>query len=126
MDMYLATMLQSLAALLDVRGIIRMLEALLEPTAYSRPYFRKRVVWATAKTLLQHRAWIHFPLLVSHMPHILLGGTMQGIDLHSDLSEEPIPQKRRRPLAPSRPAGNAVGSAGSRGLQPWATRLTHS
>ena len=63
MDMYLATMLQSLAALLDVRAIIRMLEALLEPTAYARPYFRKRVVWATAKTLLQHRAWRHLPFV---------------------------------------------------------------
>ena len=42
----------------------------------------------------KHRAWRHFPLLVSHMPHILLGGTMYGIDLHSDVFEEPLPQKK--------------------------------
>ena len=88
MDMYIH-MFQSLAALLDVRAIIRMLEALLEPTAYARPYFRKGVVWATAKTLLQHRAWRQFPMLVSHLPHVLLAGTLQGIDLHSDVFEEP-------------------------------------
>ena len=39
-------------------------------------------------------AWRHFPLLVSHLPHILLGGTMQGIDLHSDVFEERLPQKK--------------------------------
>ena len=39
-------------------------------------------------------AWRHFPLLVSHLPHILLGGTIQGVDLHSDLFEEPLPQKK--------------------------------
>ena len=93
MDMYIH-MFQSLAALLDVRAIIRMLEALLEPTAYARPYFRKGVVWATAKTLLQHRAWRQFPMLVSHLPHVLLAGTLQGIDLHSDVFEEPLPQKK--------------------------------
>ena len=89
MDMYLASMFQSLAALLDVRSIIRMLEALLDVGIST-----KRSAWATAKTLLQHRAWRHFPLLVSHLPHILLGGTMQGIDLHSDVFEEPLPQKK--------------------------------
>ena len=70
-------------------------------------------------------AWRHFPLLVSHLPHILLGGTMQGIDLYIDVFEESLPQKRRRPLVPSRPAGTAVGNAGSRGLQTWCARLTH-
>ena len=94
MDMY-SHMFQSLAALLDVRAIIRMLELLLDvPTAYARPYWRKRVVWATAKTLLQHRAWRQFPLLVSHLPHILLGGTLQGVDLHSGVFEELGPQKK--------------------------------
>ena len=89
MDMYLASMFQSLAVLLDVRGIIRMLDALLD-----FGISKKHEAWATAKTLLQHRAWRHFPLLVSHLPHILLGGTMHGIDLHSDVFEEPLPQKK--------------------------------
>ena len=57
------------------------------------PTSAKGVVWATAKTLLQHRAWRQFPLLVSHLPHILLAGTLQGVDLHSDVFEEPLPQK---------------------------------
>ena len=51
-------------------------------------------MWATAKTLLQHRAWRQFALLVSHLPHVLLAGTLQGIDLHSDVFEEPLPQKK--------------------------------
>ena len=92
MDMHIQ-MFQRLAALLDVRAIVRMLEALLEPTAHGRPHFRKRLVWATAKTLLQHRAWRQFPLLVSHLPHALVAGTLQGVDLHSDVFEEPLPQK---------------------------------
>ena len=82
-------MFRSLGALLDLRAIITLLEALLEPTAYARPNFRKQVVWATAKTLFAHRAWRDFPGLTRHLPHILLGGTMQGIDLHSGVFDEP-------------------------------------
>ena len=82
-------MFRSLGALLDLRAIITLLEALLEPTAYARPNFRKQVVWATAQTLFAHRAWRDFPGLTRHLPHILLGGTMQGIDLHSGVFDEP-------------------------------------
>ena len=82
-------MFRSLGALLDIRAIITLLKALLEPTAYARPNFQKSTVWATAKTLFAHRAWRHFPGLTRHLPHILLGGTMQGIDLHSGVFDEP-------------------------------------
>ena len=82
-------MFRSSGALLDIRAIITLLEALLEPTAYARPNFQKSTVWATAKTLFAHRAWRHFPGLTRHLPHILLGGTMQGIDLHSGVFDEP-------------------------------------
>ena len=54
-------MFRSLGALLDIRAIITLLEALLEPTTYARPNFQKSTVWATAKTLFAHRAglWRH-------------------------------------------------------------------
>ena len=82
-------MFRSLGALLDLRAIINLLEALLEPTAYARPNFRKNVIWATAKMLFARRVWRHFPGLTRHFPHILLGGTMQGIDLQSGVFDEP-------------------------------------
>ena len=50
------------------------------------------VVWVTAKTLMAHKAWRHFPLLTKHLPHILLGGSLQGVDLHSAVFEEPTPK----------------------------------
>ena len=84
-----AAMFWSLAALLDLRAIVRLLENLLMPTKYSRPFWKKNVVWATAKTLMAHKAWRHFPLLTKHLPHILLGGSLQGVDLHSTVFQEP-------------------------------------
>ena len=84
-----AAMFWSLAALLDLRAIVRLLENLLLPTGYPRPFWNKSVVWATAKTLMAHKAWRHFPLLTKHLPHILLGGSLQGVDLHSTVFQEP-------------------------------------
>ena len=84
-----AHMFWSLAALLDLRTIYWNICCYRQGTP---GHFGKSVVWATAKTLMAHKAWRHFPLLTKHLPHILLGGSLQGVDLHSTVFEEPTPK----------------------------------
>ena len=78
-------MIRASAALTDARGIIKILDRIMiaaaGATASAQPRscrLKKYHLWAFTRTHLAHRCWRWFPGLVRHLPHILLGGTMQG------------------------------------------------
>ena len=97
-------MIRAGAALTDARGIImilgRIMIAASGATAAAQPRncrLKKYHLWAFTRTHLAHRCWRWFPGLVRHLPHILLGGTMQGVALQSAEFEEPAPRGAAAP-----------------------------
>jgi hypothetical protein len=90
-------MFQSIGALIEMRGLIRLSESLLDSPAWvkredSAGRLTKGTIWCTFKTLLAHRCWRRLPGLTRHLPHVLLGGNLQGVDLQSGEFDEPLPK----------------------------------
>ena len=77
-------------------AIVRLLEMIFEKRPASGGHLTKGVLWATARTLMAHRCWRKFPGLTRHLPHMLLGGTMQGVSLEDGVFDEPPPKEHGR------------------------------
>ena len=85
-------MFNAIGMLMDMLAIVRFLEMVLEKQPATGGHLTKGVLWATARTLMAHRCWRKFPGLTRHLPHILLGGTMQGVSLQDGVFKEPLPK----------------------------------
>ena len=85
-------MFDAIGTLMDMLAIVRLLEMILDRQPASGGHLTKGVMWAAAKTLMAHRCWRQFPGLTRHLPHILLGGAMQGVSLEDGAFNEPPPK----------------------------------
>ena len=112
-------MIRAGAALTDARGIIMILDKIMiaasgadaaasgdraaAPAPPRNSRLKKYHLWAFTRTHLAHRCWRWFPGLVKHLPHMLLGGTMQGVALQSgefdEVAHRGVATQQRRPLA---------------------------
>lgn len=116
-------MFDAIGMLMDMLAIVHFLEMVLERRPASGGHLTKEVLWATARTLMAHRCWRKFPGLTRHLPHILLGGTMQGVSLQDNVFEEPPPKSKSKGPGAGQPAigGNEQGP-GNRRLEAFVRR----
>ncbi len=98
------------AVLIEIQGIVRLLEGLLAAPAWvagnstgepRRPVkITKYTLWLTCRTLLAHKAWRDYPMLVKHLPEILLGATFRGVPLQGNEFVEPPARGKKQALPP--------------------------
>ena len=92
-------MLTSIGVLVEIRGIVRLMEQLVNVHLWVKDHtLTKTTLWQVAKTLLAHKAWRRFPLLAIHLPEILLGATLRGVPLQDQVFAEPLPRGANRGL----------------------------
>ena len=98
-------MLAAVGALVEMRGIIRMMSQLCSGLIFELrgncgvikqlndgPWGKKNTqtaMWMTCKTLLVHRCWRYFPSLSLKLTEILLGGSFKGVKLQNEIFSEP-------------------------------------
>lgn len=96
-------------ALVEMRGILRMVQALSSGFAFVQKENKavltikdqkeknKKALWMTSQTLLAHRCWRTFPLLSANITEIVLQGSFRGVSLRGRIFDEP-----GQPLAASK------------------------
>ena len=99
-------MFLSRGVLIELIGIIRMIESLLTapPWVVTRTAsgigpvdITKTTIWLTLQTLLNHKCWRDYRRLANHLPGNLLGGTLQGVWLQC--TDFDVPQRHPPPVA---------------------------
>ena len=99
-------MFLSRGVLIELIGIIRMIESLLTvpqwvvtrtASGVGPVDTTKTTIWLTLQTLLNHKCWRDYTRLAICLPEILLGGTLQGVWLQT--ADFDVPQRHPPPVA---------------------------
>ena len=107
----------SIGVLMDMRAIVHFLERVIETRPATGGHITKDALWCMTNTLLAHRCWRKFPGLTRHLPHILLGGTMQGVSLQDSTFEEPLPKAASAAIAAPASGGRCPSEHRNRRLE---------
>ena len=136
-------MFLSIGVLIELIGIIRMTDQILQPTPLqplkqlasgidASTKLTKTTIRLTLQTLLNHRCWRDYRKLVTYLPEIHLGGTFQGIwlqcsDFDAPGASRPVaaPSTKREGIVERRRTRFAVTLAALERLLKW-TRLEHA